>query len=55
MNKKVFSSVTEINKTSDKMYKIPAYKELGLKEEKKYKFYFRREKRGLKIIGEFSL
>ncbi len=34
----MFSAVTEVVKTSDKMYKIPDYKELGLKEEKNTNF-----------------
>ena len=53
MNKKVFSSVTQLEKTSDKIYKIPAHKELGLKEEKNTNFILGGRKEGLKLLESF--
>ena len=53
MNKKVFSSVTQLKKTSDKIYKIPAHKELGLKEEKNTNFILGGRKEGLKLLESF--
>ena len=53
MNKKVFSSLTQLEKTNDKMYKIPAYKELGLKEEKNTNFILGGRKEGLKLLESF--
>ena len=53
MNKKVYGAVTEINKTSDKIYKIPAHKELGLKEEKNTNFILGGRREGLKILESF--
>ena len=49
----MFSAVTEIVKTSDKMYKIPAYKELGLKEEKNTNFILGGRREGLKLLESF--
>ena len=53
MNKKVFSTVTQLKKTSDKMYKIPVHKELGLKEEKNTNFILGGRKEGLKLLKSF--
>ncbi|GIS23541.1 MAG: deoxyribodipyrimidine photo-lyase [Alphaproteobacteria bacterium] len=53
MNKKVFSTVTQLEKTSDKIYKIPAPKELGLKEEKNTNFILGGRKEGLKLLKSF--
>ena len=51
MNEKVFSSLTYLEKTSDKIYKIPSYKELGLKEEKNTNFILGGRKQGLKLFS----
>ena len=53
MNKKVFGSVIQLKKTSDKMYKIPAHKELGLKNEKNTNFILGGRKEGLKLLESF--
>ena len=53
MNKEVFSTVTQLEKTSDKMYKIPVHKELGLKEEKNTNFILGGRKEGLKLLKSF--
>ena len=53
MNKKVFGSVIQLKKTSDKMYKIPAHKELDLKNEKNTNFILGGRKEGLKLLESF--
>ena len=53
MNKKIFSDVIQLKKTSDKMYKIPAHKEFGLKEEKNMNFILGGRKEGLKLLESF--
>ena len=53
MNKNVFSDLTQLEKTSNRMYKIPAYKELGLKEEKNTNFILGGRQEGLKLLKSF--
>ena len=53
MNKRVFSDLTQLEKTSDKMYKIPVHKELGLKEEKNTNFILGGRKEGLILLESF--
>ncbi len=53
MNEKVFSAVTELDQTSNKIYKVPTYKELGLKEEKNTNFIIGGRKEGLKLLKSF--
>ena len=53
MNEKVFSAVAELDRTSNKIYKIPTYKELGLKEEKNTNFIVGGRKEGLKLLKSF--
>ena len=53
MNKNLFSSVPKLDRTCNKVYKIPSFKELGLKEEKNTNFILGGRKEGLKLLKTF--
>ena len=53
MNKNLFSTVPKLDKTCDKIYKIPSFKELGVKEEKNTNFILGGRKEGLKLLKTF--
>ena len=53
MNKNLFSAVPKLDRTCNKEYKIPSFKELGLKEEKNTNFILGGRKEGLKLLKTF--
>ena len=53
MNKNLFSVVPKLDRTCNKAYKIPSFKELGLKEEMNTNFILGGRKEGLKLLKTF--